>query len=134
LERTVQIDVVRAGEMQLFYPNKERSHVETIVLEIEEKGFNVRLTVIDTPGFGDYVNNQDCWVPIIEFLDEQHQAYMEHEAKPHRKAVDDLRVHVCLYFIPASGHTYVVVTSILRSLCSLTTCAISVIKFETSRY
>ncbi|KAJ3165637.1 hypothetical protein HK101_000193 [Irineochytrium annulatum] len=85
MERTVQIDVVRA--------------------EIEEKGFNVRLTVIDTPGFGDYVNNQDCWVPIIEFLDEQHQMYMHHENKSTRKAADDLRVHVCLYFIPPTGHT-----------------------------
>ncbi|KAJ3302003.1 hypothetical protein HDU76_005591, partial [Blyttiomyces sp. JEL0837] len=85
LERTVQIDLVRA--------------------EIEEKNFNVRLTVIDTPGFGDYVNNQDCWVPIIEFLDEQHQAYMQHESRPQRKSPDDLRVHVCLYFINPSGHT-----------------------------
>ncbi|KAJ3066381.1 hypothetical protein HK102_007667 [Quaeritorhiza haematococci] len=85
LERTVQIDVVRA--------------------EIEEKGFNVRLTVIDTPGFGDYINNQDCWVPIIEFLDEQHANYMQFEQRPHRKNPDDLRVHVCLYFIQPSGHT-----------------------------
>ncbi|KAJ3057509.1 hypothetical protein HK097_004030 [Rhizophlyctis rosea] len=85
LERTVQIDVVRA--------------------EIEEKGFNVRLTVIDTPGFGDYVNNQDCWVPIVEFLDEQHHGYMTGEGKAHRKGADDLRVHVCLYFIQPTGHT-----------------------------
>ncbi|KAI9362091.1 Septin-domain-containing protein [Zopfochytrium polystomum] len=84
MERTVQIDVVRA--------------------EIEEKGFNVRLTVIDTPGFGDYVNNEDCWVPIVEFLDEQHQAYMHHESRASRKSPDDLRVHVCLYFINPSGH------------------------------
>jgi hypothetical protein len=28
------------------------------------------LTVIDTPGFGDYVNNRDSWMPIIEFLDD----------------------------------------------------------------
>ncbi|KAJ3297383.1 hypothetical protein HK104_000554 [Borealophlyctis nickersoniae] len=85
LERTVQIDVVRA--------------------EIEEKGFNVRLTVIDTPGFGDYVNNQDCWVPIVEFLDEQHHGYMSAESRAQRKNVDDLRVHVCLYFIPPTGHS-----------------------------
>ncbi|KAI8585683.1 Septin-domain-containing protein [Geranomyces variabilis] len=85
LERTVQIDVVRA--------------------EIEEKGFNVRLTVIDTPGFGDYVNNQDCWVPVVEFLDEQHQNYMSHEQRAQRDQKDDLRVHVCLYFIQPTGHT-----------------------------
>ncbi|KAI8799873.1 Septin-domain-containing protein [Cladochytrium replicatum] len=84
LERTVQIDVVRA--------------------DIEEKGFNVRLAIIDTPGFGDYVNNQDCWVPIVEFIDEQHLAYMQHESRPNRKNPDDMRVHVCLYFIQPTGH------------------------------
>ncbi|TPX72340.1 hypothetical protein SpCBS45565_g00410 [Spizellomyces sp. 'palustris'] len=85
LERTVQIDVVRA--------------------EIEEKGFNVRLTVIDTPGFGDYVNNQDCWVPVVEFIDEQHHNFMMHESRAQRQEKDDLRVHVCLYFIQPTGHT-----------------------------
>ncbi|KAJ3318099.1 hypothetical protein HDV06_000825 [Boothiomyces sp. JEL0866] len=85
IERTVSIDVVRA--------------------DIEEKGFNVRLTVIDTPGFGDYMNNQDCWVPIVEFLDEQHLTYMKAEQSHKRLEADDLRVHACLYFIQPSGHT-----------------------------
>ncbi|RKO94908.1 hypothetical protein CXG81DRAFT_9645 [Caulochytrium protostelioides] len=85
LDRTVQIDVVRA--------------------EIEEKGFHVRLTVIDTPGFGDYVNNQDCWVPIMDFLDEQHAAQLRNEQLPDRRTNNDLRVHVCLYFVPPTGHT-----------------------------
>ncbi|KAJ1560541.1 hypothetical protein HK405_006732 [Cladochytrium tenue] len=99
LERTVQIDVVRA--------------------EIEEKGFNVRLTVIDTPGFGDYVNNEDCWVPIVEFLDEQHQGYMQHESKAHRKSPDDLRVHVCLYFINPSGHNLKPLDiEVMKQLCT----------------
>ncbi|KAJ3131088.1 hypothetical protein HK100_006832 [Physocladia obscura] len=84
MDRTVAIDVVRA--------------------DIEEKGFNVRLTVIDTPGFGDYANNQDCWVPVIKFIDDQHQLVMNHETLPNRK-IDDLRVHVCLYFIQPTGHT-----------------------------
>ncbi|KAJ3247778.1 hypothetical protein HDU78_003270 [Chytriomyces hyalinus] len=84
LDRTVQIDVVRA--------------------DIEEKGFNVRLSVIDTPGFGDYANNTDCWVPIVQFLDEQHQHILNHETVPNRKT-DDLRVHACLYFIQPTGHT-----------------------------
>ena len=81
--------------------------IHILYTEIEEKGFKVRLTIIDTPGFGDYVNNQDCWVPVIEFLDEQHQNHMQHEARGTRDAPDDLRVHVCLYFIQPTGHTYV---------------------------
>ncbi|KAJ1565104.1 hypothetical protein HK096_004548 [Nowakowskiella sp. JEL0078] len=71
--------------------------------EIEEKNFNVRLTIVDTPGFGDYVDNQNCWVPIVEFIDEQHHGYMQHESRANRKGGDDIRVHVCLYFIQPTG-------------------------------
>lgn len=73
--------------------------------DIEEKGFNLRLRVVDTPGFGDYMNNQDCWVPVIEFLDEQHLAFMKSEAGMGRHKDDDLRVHACVYFIHPTGHT-----------------------------
>jgi len=67
--------------------------------------FSVRLTVIDTPGFGDYVNNRDSWQPIIEFLDDQHESYMLQEQQPRRTEKIDMRVHACLYFIRPTGHT-----------------------------
>ena len=61
--------------------------------------------MIDTPGFGDYVNNRDSWLPIIEFLDDQHESYMLQEQQPRRHDRIDLRVHACLYFIRPTGHT-----------------------------
>ena len=61
--------------------------------------------MIDTPGFGDYVNNRDSWQPIVEFLDDQHESYMLQEQQPHRQNKIDLRVHACLYFIRPTGHT-----------------------------
>lgn len=67
--------------------------------------YAVRLTVIDTPGFGDYVNNRDSWQPIIEFLDDQHESYMLQEQQPRRTDKIDMRVHACLYFIRPTGHT-----------------------------
>lgn len=67
--------------------------------------YTVRLTVIDTPGFGDYVNNRDSWQPIIEFLDDQHESYMLQEQQPRRTEKIDMRVHACLYFIRPTGHT-----------------------------
>ncbi|KAF2220568.1 cell division control protein [Elsinoe ampelina] len=79
--------------------------IEITKAELEEKFFKVRLTVIDTPGFGDYVNNRDSWQPIIEFLDDQHESYMLQEQQPRRSDRIDLRVHVCLYFIRPTGHT-----------------------------
>jgi cell division control protein 12 len=98
IERTVSIDVVRAGKQKKVSGSLK-------YLDIIEKGFNVRLSVIDTPGFGDYMNNQDCWVPIIEFLDEQHAIFMKSENSQNRFTNDDLRVHACLYFIHPTGHT-----------------------------
>jgi cell division control protein 12 len=91
IERTVSIDVVRAGTK--------------ILIEIEEKGFNVKLTIIDTPGFGDYLNNQDCWVPVVEFLDDRYEQQIKTETQQKRNGADDMRVHACLYFIQPNGHT-----------------------------
>jgi cell division control protein 12 len=81
------------------------TEVEIIKAELEEKQFKVKLTVIDTPGFGDYVNNRDSWAPIVDFIDDQHEAYMRQEQQPHRGEKTDLRVHACLYFIRPTGHT-----------------------------
>jgi cell division control protein 12 len=81
------------------------TEVEIIKAELEERQFKVKLTVIDTPGFGDYVNNRDSWLPIVEFIDDQHEAYMRQEQQPQRQEKTDLRVHACLYFIRPTGHT-----------------------------
>lgn len=73
--------------------------------DLEEKGFNLRLNVIDTPGFGDNVNNKEAWQPIVEFLDDQHEAYLRQEQQPDRRHIIDMRVHACLYFIRPTGHS-----------------------------
>jgi cell division control protein 12 len=62
--------------------------------------------VIDTPGFGDYVNNRDSWTPIIDFVDDQHEIYMRQEQQPQREQKSDLRVHACLFFVRPTGHTW----------------------------
>jgi cell division control protein 12 len=71
---------------------------------LEEKGFKMKLAIIEAPGFGDYVNNSDCWVPIAEFIDNQYLNYLNQEMQADRKALEDTRVHVCLYFIEPTGH------------------------------
>ncbi|KAJ8659565.1 hypothetical protein O0I10_004542 [Lichtheimia ornata] len=84
LDRTVEIEITKA--------------------ELEEQMFKVKLNVIDTPGFGDYVNNYDSWLPVVEFIDDQHENYMRQEQQPSRQGVIDMRVHACLYFIRPNGH------------------------------
>ncbi|WFC99001.1 Septin spn4 [Malassezia yamatoensis] len=97
-------------------PNKDESQryakqlsrsveVDVIKAELEEKQFHVNLTVIDTPGFGDYVNNRDCWLPLVDFIDDQYETYMRQDQQPYRKQRTDMRVHACLYFITPTGHS-----------------------------
>lgn len=73
--------------------------------DLEENGVRLHLTVIDTPGFGDFVNNSDSWKPIIEDIDKRFDAYLEAENKVNRTAIVDNRVHACVYFIQPTGHS-----------------------------
>ena len=38
---------------------------------ITEGGLNLNLTVIDTPGYGDAINNEDAWEPIIDYINSE---------------------------------------------------------------
>ncbi|KAK2887981.1 septin 5b isoform X2 [Channa argus] len=73
-------------------------------VDIEEKGVKLKLTIVDTPGFGDAVNNTDCWRPVTEYIDQQFEQYFRDESGLNRKNIQDNRVHCCLYFIPPFGH------------------------------
>ncbi|XP_048349574.1 septin-12 isoform X2 [Sphaerodactylus townsendi] len=72
---------------------------------IEEKGVKMKLTVTDTPGFGDQINNQNCWEPILEYINDQYERYLREEILINRKRkIPDTRVHACVYFVPPTGH------------------------------
>ncbi|XP_061455291.1 septin-12 isoform X5 [Rhineura floridana] len=72
---------------------------------VEEKGVKMKLTVTDTPGFGDQINNQNCWDPIIEYINDQYERYLREEILINRKRkIPDTRVHACVYFVPPTGH------------------------------
>ncbi|KAL3896626.1 MAG: hypothetical protein SGCHY_003955 [Lobulomycetales sp.] len=97
------------------YPSKdakEPSHevpktveIQTISADIEENGVKLKLTVIDTPGFGDFVNNEESWKPIFENIEGRYDAFLEQENRVNRKRIVDTRVHACLYFIAPTGHS-----------------------------
>uniref|UniRef100_A0A8C1AYA2 Septin n=1 Tax=Cyprinus carpio carpio TaxID=630221 RepID=A0A8C1AYA2_CYPCA len=73
-------------------------------VDIEEKGVKLKLTIIDTPGFGDAVNNTESWKAITDYIDQQFEQYFRDESGLNRKNIQDNRVHCCLYFIPPFGH------------------------------
>ncbi|CAD5207904.1 unnamed protein product [Bursaphelenchus xylophilus] len=76
-------------------------HAKT--LELEEDGVHLNVTFVDTPGFGDFVDNKDCWDPIVKYIDDRFAEYLNEETRIERKAkIEDKRVHVLLYFIQPS--------------------------------
>ncbi|KAG5968704.1 hypothetical protein E4U58_001772 [Claviceps cyperi] len=98
------------------YPPRERkgpSHdiipktvqIQAISADIEEAGVRLRLTVVDTPGFGDFVNNDESWRPIVDDIERRYDAYLDAENKVNRMNIVDNRIHACVFFIQPTGHS-----------------------------
>lgn len=84
---------------------KKTMEVQTTKVLLKENGVNLHLTVVDTPGFGDAVDNSNCWQPIIDFIESRYEEFLNAESRVNRKPQPgDNRVHSCLYFIAPSGH------------------------------
>ncbi|XP_078484128.1 septin-2B isoform X5 [Ciona intestinalis] len=78
--------------------------IDASTVEIEERGVKLRLTVVDTPGYGDAINCSDCYKPIIQYIDDQFERYLHDESGLNRRHIVDNRVHSCFYFISSQGH------------------------------
>uniref|UniRef100_A0A8C9XKW0 Septin 4a n=1 Tax=Sander lucioperca TaxID=283035 RepID=A0A8C9XKW0_SANLU len=92
-------------------PNAQEQINQTVnivkhTISIEEKGIKLRLTIIDTPGFGDAVDNTESWKPIEDYIDQQFEQYFRDESGLNRRNIQDNRVHCCLYFISPFGHGF----------------------------
>lgn len=38
------------------------------ILVIVENGVRLKLNIVDTPGYGDQINNEGCWEPIVRYV------------------------------------------------------------------
>ncbi|XP_064282833.1 septin-6 isoform X2 [Passer domesticus] len=75
--------------------------------DLQESNVNLKLTIVSTVGFGDQINKEDSYKPIVEFIDAQFEAYLQEELKIKRVLHNyhDTRIHACLYFIAPTGHS-----------------------------
>ncbi|KAK9497347.1 hypothetical protein O3M35_004680 [Rhynocoris fuscipes] len=84
---------------------KKTVQVETSRTLLKENGVNLTLTIVDTPGFGDAVDNSNCWQPVIDYIESRYEEFLNAESRVNRRCQSpDTRVHCCLYFIAPSGH------------------------------
>lgn len=75
--------------------------------ELQETNVRLKLTIVDTVGFGDQVNKDNSFKPIVDYIDQQFEAYLQEELKVKRSlySYGDSRIHTCLYFIAPTGHS-----------------------------
>jgi len=83
---------------------KRTTELQKTTMDIEEKGVKLRLTVVDTPGFGDLLEGDDSWKACVKYVDDQFASFFDGESGLNRKNIVDTRVHCCLYFVPPYGH------------------------------
>ncbi|XP_062417120.1 septin 4b isoform X1 [Pungitius pungitius] len=102
----VLADIDNSGAFVSFSVERITQTVEITkhTVDIEEKGVKLKLTIVDTPGFGDAVNNTECWKSVADYIDQQFEQYFRDESGLNRKNIQDNRVHCCLYFISPFGH------------------------------
>ncbi|ORY85033.1 Septin [Protomyces lactucae-debilis] len=94
-----------------FCDNPEDAHLEPTIqiksqqVELDEEGARIGLTIVDTPGFGDAIDNEPSFAEIVQFLEKQYDDILAEESRIKRRpGLRDSRVHACLYFIHPTGH------------------------------
>lgn len=76
----------------------------TVELELDEEGTRISLTVVDTPGFGDAIDNEAAFGEISTHLERQYDDILAEESRIKRNPrFRDNRVHVLLYFVQPTG-------------------------------
>jgi len=102
-----EADVLPHREMEL--PDnahmEQRIEIKPATVELEEDGIRISLTVVDTPGFGDNIDNEDGFQEIMTYLERQYDDILAEQSRIKRNPrFQDNRVHALLYFIPPTGH------------------------------
>ncbi|XP_038628655.1 septin-8 isoform X4 [Tachyglossus aculeatus] len=95
------------------FETEEASHYENCVrlqprtYDLQESSVQLKLTIVDAVGFGDQINKDESYRPIVDYIDTQFENYLQEELKIRRALFNyhDTRIHVCLYFITPTGHS-----------------------------
>ncbi|KIM86387.1 hypothetical protein PILCRDRAFT_65211 [Piloderma croceum F 1598] len=94
------------GRLEAEEPVRQTTDIQAVSHVIVENGVKLRLNIVDTPGYGDQVNNDNCWDPIVKYIKDQHSAYLRKELTAMRdRYIQDTRIHCALFFINPTGHS-----------------------------
>ncbi|TGZ78244.1 Septin [Ascodesmis nigricans] len=84
---------------------EEGVRIKPVTVELDEEGTRISLTIVDTPGFGDQIDNEASFGEISGYLERQYDDILAEESRIKRNPrFRDNRVHALLYFITPTGH------------------------------
>ena len=68
---------------------------------LQEGNVRMKLTIVNTEGFGDQINKEQSNTAIVDYIDQQFERYLQEELKIRRDLINyhDTRIHACLYFL-----------------------------------
>lgn len=80
--------------------------IESKTVEFNNGKFTIELTLIDTPGFGDSIDNEKNFLDILKYIESLYDNIMIEESRIRRNPrIQDCRVHALIYFISPTGHS-----------------------------
>lgn len=87
--------------------DKQNVELCSNTFELIEKNIKLKLTLIETSGFGDQINKEKSHEPIVKYVNDQYESFLQKELGLNRDfdQVNDSTVHLCLYFISPTGHS-----------------------------
>ena len=47
------------------------------IVELQESNVKLKLTIVDSVGFGDQINKEDSYKPIVEYINQQFENYLQ---------------------------------------------------------
>ena len=72
---------------QIFTP------VQAHTYELQESNVNLKLTLVDTVGYGDQINKEDSFKSIVDYIDNQFEVYLQEELKIKRNLATYVMIH-----------------------------------------
>ncbi|CAI4211210.1 unnamed protein product [Parascedosporium putredinis] len=64
--------------------------IKPITVELDEEGTRISLTIVDTPGFGDQIDNEASFSEIVGYLERQYDDILAEESRIKRNPVSEI--------------------------------------------
>ncbi|CCU97998.1 unnamed protein product [Malassezia sympodialis ATCC 42132] len=95
-----------SGTGTYHHKDSENPSTANVEMEVEAEGMRIGLTIVDTPGFGDSIDNEYMFNEILSFIERQYDDILSEESRIRRNPrFRDNRVHALIYFIAPTGHS-----------------------------